>query len=135
MTTLTEFLLANPVDDVTEDVIVSNRIKDAEGNVLKFTVKPMLHEQYLMYQKQCGVVKGKKFEFDSKKFNNLIVIGHTTNPKFTDATLVQQAGCVTPEQLMNKLLLAGEIDVLSQQIRRVSGFQDDLDDLVEEAKN
>ena len=135
MTTLTEFLLENPVNDVTQEVIVSNRIVDKDGNALKFTIKPMLNEQYLEYQKQCLEVKGKKVDFNTKRFNNLVVLNHTIDPKFTDATLVKEAECVTPEQLMNKVLLAGEIDTLAQLIRRVSGFCEDLDELVEQAKN
>ncbi len=136
MTALTDFLLANPVNTITEDVIVSKRIKDSEGNFIKFKIKPMLNEQYLEYQNQCIVPKkGGKIDFNTKKFNQLIILNHTVEPNFRDAQLIQQAGCVTPEQLLNKFLLAGEIQVLSERIREISGFADSLDELVDEVKN
>jgi hypothetical protein len=136
MTALTDFLLANPVDTLTEEVVVSKRIKDEEGNLLKFKVKPMLNEEYLEYQNQCTVPKkGGKIDFNAKKFNQLVILNHTVEPNFRDAELIQKAGVRTPEQLLNKMLLAGEIQVLSEQIRVISGFEDSLDELVDEVKN
>lgn len=136
MTALTDFLLANPVDTITQEVIVSKRIKDAEGNLLKFTVKPMLNEQYLEYQNQCMVPKRHgKVDFDTKKFNRLLILNHTVSPDFRSVELIQKAGCSTPEQLLNKFLLAGEIQVLAEHIREISGFADSIDDLVDEVKN
>ena len=136
MTALTDFLLANPVNTIEKEVIVSKRIKDAEGNLLKFKVKPMLNEQYLEYQNQCLVPKkGGKIDFNAKRFNQLVILNHTVEPNFRNAELIQQAGCTTPEQLLNKFVLAGEIQVLSEQIREISGFADSLDELVDEVKN
>lgn len=136
MTALTDFLLANPVDSLTEEVVVSKRIKDAEGNLLKFKVKPMLNEEYLEYQNQCTIPKkGGKIDFNAKKFNQLVILNHTVLPNFRDAQLIEKAGVRTPEQLLNKMLLAGEIQVLSEQIRAISGFEDSLDELVDEVKN
>lgn len=136
MTALTEFLLANPVDTIETEVVVSKRIKDTEGNLLKFRIKPMLNEQYLEYQNQCTIPKkGGKIDFNTKRFNQLIILNHTIEPNFRNADLIKQAGCATPEQLLNKILLAGEIQALSEQIRQISGFTDSLDDLVEEVKN
>lgn len=136
MTALTDFLLANPVDTLTEEVVVSKRIKDTEGNLLKFKVKPMLNEEYLEYQNQCTVPKkGGKIDFNAKKFNQLVILNHTVEPNFRNAELIEKAGVRTPEQLLNKMLLAGEIQVLSEQIRVISGFEDSLDELVDEVKN
>lgn len=136
MSALTDFLLANPVNTITKEVVVSKRIKDAEGNLMKFKVKPMLNEEYLEYQNQCTIPKkGGKIDFNSRRFNQLIILNHTVEPNFRDADLIQKAEVRTPEQLLNKFLLAGEIQALSEQIRMLSGFEDSLDDLVEEVKN
>lgn len=136
MTTLTEFLLANPVTSIEKEVVVSKRIVDENGQMLKFKIKPMLNEQYLEYQNQCTVPKkGGKIDFNTKRFNQLVILNHTVEPNFRDAQLIQQAGVATPEQLLNKMLLAGEIQTLAEQIREVSGFADSLDDLVDEVKN
>lgn len=136
MTSLTEFLLANPVDTIEKEVVVSKRIVDENGQMLKFKVRPMLNEQYLEYQNQCTVPKkGGKIDFNTKRFNQLVILNHTVEPNFRSAELIQQSGVATPEQLLNKMLLAGEIQILSEQIREVSGFADSLDELVDEVKN
>lgn len=132
---LTQFLLDNPVDNVEGEVIISERFKDAEGNILKFKIKPMTGGQYSQYQKISLTMKKKSAEFDTKKFNELLCINHTINPNFRDSNTLSQAGCATPEQFLNKYLLAGEISELSEQIRKISGFNENLEDLVEEAKN
>ena len=38
--TLTQFLMDNDVTTITEEVVVSRRIKDDQGNLLKFKIKP-----------------------------------------------------------------------------------------------
>lgn len=133
---LTDFLLANPVDNITEEVVISKRLKDEEGNLFKFKIKPMLQEEYLAYQEQCTTAKKNgKIDFNTRKFNQLLILNHTIEPNFRDASLIQSANCRTPEQLLNKSLLAGEIQMLAEQIRLISGFEDSLDDLVEDVKN
>ena len=101
------------------------------------TVKSVDHWliHYSDYQKQCTIIKGKDVDFDYRKFNNLLVLNHTVEPNFKDAEFVKQVGAVYPEQAMGKVLLAGEISVLAEQIRKVSGFEDSLDDLVAQVKN
>lgn len=133
---LTEFLLANPVNDITQEVVVSKRLKDENGEMFKFKIKPMLHEEYLSYQEQCSQIKkGGKFEFNTRRFNQLLILNHTVEPNFRSVEFLEQAGCRTPEQALNKFLLAGEISMLAEQIRNISGFEDSLDDLVDEVKN
>lgn len=133
---LTDFLLANPVDNITKEVVVSERLKDENGELFKFKIRPMQHEQYLSYQEQCTIPKkGGKIDFNTRKFNQLLILNHTEYPNFRNAEFLQQAGCRTPEQAINKFLLAGELSTLAEQIRQVSGFNDSLDDLVDDVKN
>jgi len=39
MSTLQEFLNAHPIDGLTDEVVVSPRFKDKDGNILKFNMK------------------------------------------------------------------------------------------------
>ena len=95
-----------------------------------------LEKTSLVFLYQCTIPKkGGKIDFNAKRFNQLLIVNHTVDPNFRDAELLKKAKCVTPEQLLNKMLLSGEIQVLSEQIRIVSGFEDSLDDLVDEVKN
>lgn len=131
--TLTQFLLDNPQVDITEDVYVAERFKEAG---FKFTISAMSGEQFSAYQKEATAIgRHKKVNFDSKRFNELVVINHTVNPNFKDADTIKKAGCQTPEQFLYRSLRAGEVVELANQISRLSGFDTDPEALVDEVKN
>lgn len=135
MSKLMDFLLSNNIDNLTEEVIVSDRFK-VEGEILKFKIKAVTPEQFSDLQKQCTkVAKKGKVSFDSKVFNEQLIINYTLEPNFKDAESIQKGGCVSPEQLLNRVLLAGEVITLSEEISRLSGFDKDLDEIRDEAKN
>lgn len=137
MTTLTEFLLQNPVNDVTDEVAISERLTNSETKQpYKFMIKAVTGDEFAEYQKLC-LTYGKKgkVNFDNNRLNQLLVINHTLDPDFKNAENIKQAGCVTPEQYMKKVLLAGEIINLAQKISELSGFDKEIDELVEDAKN
>jgi hypothetical protein len=139
MSSLQEFLNVNPVDNVTADVAISDRFKDKDGNMLKFKIKAMTNDEFEEIRKAAASISTKKgkrsISFDTKRFNELVVINNTIDPNFKDAESIKKLGCITPEQYLNKVLLAGEIVELSQQIQTLSGFELEIDELVEEAKN
>ncbi|MDR0915006.1 MAG: phage portal protein [Oscillospiraceae bacterium] len=131
--TLKDFLLANPQTDICDEIFVSERFKD---NGYKFKIGAMTGEQYQRYQNDCVKVGKKgKSKFDSKAFNEFVVINHTLEPNFKDAEFIKQAGCITPEQVMYKVLRAGEIAELSGKIAALSGFDTDPEALVDDVKN
>ena len=140
MSALKEFLVENS-DIVGKEVEVpiSPRFKDKEGNLLKFKVRPMTGDEFGKYQKQCTTinVNGRKKEtiFDSGKFNLLCIINHCIDPDFKDADFLKQLGVQTPEQAVSKTLLAGEIVELGNQVTKVSGFDTDINEEIEAAKN
>ncbi len=131
MSNLMQFLIDNPVDNLTDEVIVSARLAK-----FPFKIKGMTGPEFSEYQKlSTKISRHKKVEFDSKVFNELGVLNHTIEPNFRDAESIKKAGCQTPEQFLYKSLLAGEISELSQQISILSGFDKEFEDEVEEAKN
>lgn len=136
MSKLMNFLIENSVEELTEEVPVGERFKDNEGNLLKFKIKAVPSDEFATLQKQCTVTRKKgKVEFDSKKFNEQIAINYTIDPNFRDAEAIKKLGVLTPEQLLNKTLLAGELTALVEAISKLSGFDQDIDELREEAKN
>lgn len=135
--TLTEFLLDNPVDNVVEEVKLSDRFKDKEGNDLLFKIKADPVDEFAALQKKHNKI-GKKgrVDFDNEGFNLDMAIEYTLNPDFRNADMVKKAGCLTPKQLINKVLKAGELTELVKQITLLSGFEEeDTEELKEKAKN
>jgi hypothetical protein len=136
MSTLQEFLLANPVDNMVEDVVVSPRFKDKDGKPLLFTIKAMTPAEFEDIRKKATrIKKGKQVEFDSQMFNLSIAINNTVNPDFRNAESIKKLGVATPEDYVQKVLLAGELTTLVQKINELSGFDVGVSDLVEEVKN
>lgn len=133
---LQDFLNSNPVDDLTEEVVISPRFKDADGQLLKFTIKAMSNQEFEEIRKSATTMrKGGKVDFDSQKFNLKVAINHTVNPNFKHAESIQKLGCRTAEEYVQKVMLAGEIATLTNRITELSGFDIDMNDLVDEAKN
>lgn len=136
MSTLQEFLNSNPIDNMTEEVVISERFKDRDGNVLKFKIRAMTSKEFDDIRKRSmRLKKGRQFELDVERFNSAIVINQTVVPDFRNAASIEKLGCATPEEYLNKVLLAGEIAELVNQIQRLSGFDRDMNELIDEAKN
>ncbi|GIQ62122.1 hypothetical protein PACILC2_06900 [Paenibacillus cisolokensis] len=135
MSTLQEFLNSNPIDNLTEEVVISERFKDRDGNVLKFKIRAMTSKEFDDIRKRSmRLKKGRQFELDVERFNSAIVINQTVVPDFRNAASIEKLGCATPEEYLNKVLLAGEIAELVNQIQRLSGFDRDMNELIDEAK-
>ena len=131
MSALQDFLIENQVDDVKTEIIVSPRLKGRP-----FTIRAMTGDEFNDYQKAATKIhKGKRVDFNQALFRETVIINHTLEPNFKDVDFIKRAGCATPGQLLNKVLLAGEIAELSEQISTLSGFDVEMDDLVADAKN
>lgn len=133
---LQDFLIANPVDNLTEEVVISPRFVDEKGNPLKFTIKAMTPIEFEDIRKKAmQIKKGKKVEFDNQLFNLSIAINNTVNPDFKNAESIQKLGVKTPEEYIQRVLLAGELTTLVEKINKLSGFDVDINELVDEVKN
>lgn len=132
---LTEFLMDNPVDDVTEEIKINLKRKDTSFDAT-FVISAVTGEQFNEYQKLTNKIQRHgKPSFDQKRFNELVVVNHTVTPNFKDAESIEKIGCATPEQFLYKSLLAGEIAELSERIMTLSGFDHGIDELKDDVKN
>jgi Phage XkdN-like tail assembly chaperone protein, TAC len=134
---VTEFLLGNlDVTTLTAEVYPGDRFIAASK---PFVIRAMTTDEFELWQRQCNktrIVKGKReSDFNSKKFNDLVIINCTVNPNFKDAETLKRAGCTTPEQFLNKALLPGEANNLQNEISALSGFDKSLDENIESVKN
>ncbi len=131
MSELLNFLIENPVDNLTEEIVVSARLAK-----YPFKIKAMTGPEFSEYTKLATKIgKHQKVTFDSKTFNEQVVINHTVEPNFRDAESIKKAGCMTPEQFLYKSLLAGEISEIANKVSTLSGFDKSLEDTVDDAKN
>ncbi|HIW31939.1 MAG TPA: XkdN-like protein [Candidatus Paenibacillus intestinavium] len=133
---LQEFLNSNPVDNLTEEVVISPRFKDKDGSLMTFTIKAMTNQEFDEIRKaSTNIKKGRKVEFDAQTFNLRTIINHTVKPDFKHAESIKALGCSTSEEYVQRVLLSGEVASLASKIQELSGFDVEMEDLVEEAKN
>ena len=130
--TLTDFLIGNELDNIEKEVVLNGRLKN-----FKFKIKAITQSQFSEMQKQCVVLdtKGKKVRFDSTRFSIMTIVKGCIYPNFRQDEFVKACGVTLPEQCVAKKLLPGEISELAKQIMQLSGFDEDINEQVEEVKN
>lgn len=132
MNALQQFLTKNSIDNLVEEINLGGRLKD-----FTFKVRAMTGDQYNDFQTLCieNPNSPKKRRFNTKKFNELVVINCVVNPNFKDPEWMKQLGVVDATAAMYKTLLAGEITQLAEAALRLSGFDRDVEEEMEEVKN
>lgn len=138
MSKLQDFLNRNAmISEETTEVPLSNRFVDENGELLKFKIKAIPMNVYKSIQKECTKTNPKKgtTEIDVSTLYEKLVIEGTVDPNFKDVKSIEQSGCTLPSQYLNKVLKSGEVIKLSDEILTLSGFNNNMDELVDEAKN
>lgn len=132
MNALQQFLTKNSVENLTQEICLGGRVKD-----FKFKIKAMTGNQYNEYQSLCieNPNSPKKRRFNTKRFNELVVVNCVVEPTFKDADWIKELGVADATAAMYKTLLAGEITQLAEACLKLSGFDKDLDEDMEEVKN
>lgn len=80
--------------------------------------------------------KGMNYREIDAEANMLgLVMACVVEPDLQNAELQAAWGVMGAESLLQKMLLPGEYAELSQAVSRICGFEEDMDKLVEQAKN
>lgn len=132
MNALQQFLLEQDITNLTKEIVPSGRLKDHP-----LTIRAINGQQYTSFQQLCieNPNSPKKRRFNTKKFNELIAINGLVNPNMKEAEFLEKANCADPAQLLYRLFLAGEINTIASEVLALSGFDQDMEEEIEEAKN
>lgn len=126
-----DFLGLQDASEITKEIEVSERLKG-----LTIKIKALDAKTHNRFMTQCrGDVKKGGIKFDGGKFNLLIVENQVIEPNFRDAKFLEQAKCANATEFIEKKLLVGEIVEIAEQVSKLRGFDLDINDAVEEAKN
>lgn len=137
------FFMAGKAKPVTEeDVIVSRRFLDAEGNVIPFVMKAIETERIEELEEDCYTPvydkAGKKTgdEFDRARWIARMGIESTVYPNLRDKELLKSHGVLDPVDALKKLLsVGGEYAEFMKAAQRINGYLETFEDLVDQAKN
>lgn len=129
---LVSFLAKNPVNEITKTITLSGRLAEFE-----LVIKPMTSKEFYKYQQIATMITGgdKKVNFNTGRFNELVVLNHLINPDLKSVEILGKLGVEKPEDALNKFFLSGELSQISEQISKLSGFDTTDEDLEKEVKN
>lgn len=136
MNALQQFLLDSNVKDLKKTINLGGRMSDHP-----VTIRALDGDKYNTFQQMCieNPNSVKKRRFNSKKFNELVCIECLVDPNLRDAEFLQAArekkNIADSAQLLYHCFLAGEIAVIAEQALKLSGFDRDVEEEMEQVKN
>lgn len=114
--------------EVPEITVVLERL-----GKIPVTLKGLSSKEISKIRKECTYtrkVKGRAEEkFEGSEFDAGLIVAATTNFKWDEPKLLEAHKASDGKQLVRKLLLAGEISLLTDKIMEVSGYEDELEEL------
>lgn len=136
MSKLMKVLKTGVAEDKKEHQIpFTNRYKNEDGSPVLATVTAISARQNNNYRQQAMRTSKKDINFDSGKYQTLIVVNHVKDPDFKNKADIDEMGVASAEDLANLLLNAGEFETLAKGILEISGFDEDFDDIKNQVKN
>lgn len=135
MNALQQFLLESNIKNLKKTINLGGRLEDHP-----ITIKALDGDKYNSFQQMCieNSNSPKKRRFNSKKFNELVCIECLTDPNMKDPEFLnaaRQKGIADSTQLLYHCFLAGEIAVIAEQALKLSGFDRDVEEEMDEVKN
>ena len=136
MNALQQFLLESNVKDLKKVINLGGRLAD-----YPITIRALDGDKYNTFQQMCieNPNSAKKRRFNSKKFNELVCVECLVDPNMKDAEFLrvarEQKNIMDSTGLLYHCFLAGEITVIAEQALRLSGFDRDVEEEMEEVKN
>ncbi|WP_099205654.1 phage tail assembly chaperone [Scatolibacter rhodanostii] len=119
-------------------VAVSKRMKDENGAPVPWVIGCISSNEDSILRKECTktVKKGKKqsAEFDYPAYQTKLAVKCIQFPDLADAVLQDSYGVMCAEDLLNAMLLPGEMSDLAQAVTDINGFAS-FEEEVDEAKN
>ncbi|MDI6872281.1 MAG: hypothetical protein QME79_13215 [Bacillota bacterium] len=117
------------VDEVPEKTVAIPRLG------IPVTLRGLTGKAVYQIREACTYrrqIKGREIEtLDEEKFNCRLIAAATKKPNWGDQALLSKYQASGPEEVIKRILLAGELAALGDQVLELSGFGVEL----EEVKN
>ena len=136
------FINADLVTEETKEVIISNRFKDQNGDLIPFKIKTISEEENRRIKEKSNVIGSDQFkrktkDLDSSLYQANLIVACTIEPNFKSSDLqARHKFDGNSVGLVRFLLRAGEFNKLVEAILEFNGFLDnDLEEVANEIKN
>ena len=135
MSDFSMFLKENAKPVETIEYVASRRFVDADGNPVKWILKPVSSRDDNAIKDECIKIKGKDRGFDSAKYQVKLCAASVVFPNLKSVELQDSYGVRGDDALLLELLpIAGEFNSLLAKVNEISS-PESMDELIDEAKN
>lgn len=136
---LSAFFAQNVEQEITEEVVVSDRFKGEDGVPIPWKLRSMTEgENEAIRKSSQRKIKDKgtvTIDINNEEYMTKLVIASVVYPDLKDAELQNSYGVLGAEQLIKKMLLAGEYSTLLEKVIEVNGFDKSVNDYADDVKN
>ncbi|MBR3380857.1 MAG: phage portal protein [Bacillus sp. (in: Bacteria)] len=138
---LSFFMPGQTVEAEEVKVPISKRFVDKKGNVIPFVFKAITTERIDDLEKENTTFKnvkgrGRVKDLDSQRFYARIAIESTIYPDFRSKELREAYSTQDPVEVAKRVLsVGGEYANWLNKAIEINGFEDEIEDLEEAAKN
>ena len=97
------------------------------------TIKGLTGKQVFTIRERCTITvkekRGRSRELDEEAFNGALIAAATVKPNWGDPKLLAKFRASSPEEVIKRLLLAGEIAQLGDLVLDLSEFNTELEEI------
>lgn len=124
---------AKPVEEI--EYVASKRFVDAEGNPVKWILKPVSSRDDNAIKDECMKFKGKDRGFDAAKYQVKLCAASVVFPNLKSVELQDSYNVRGEDALLLELLpIAGEFNALLAKVNEISS-PETMEEMIDEAKN
>lgn len=143
MADLKLFLKSNKKEKSTKKYAATKSLCDAKGNPLEWELKAITTEENDKIRDDCTYevpITGKpnmyRTKVNTSKYIAKMIAASIVFPDLNDAELQDSYGVMCAEDLIKKMVdNPAEYDDLAKEVQEFNGFDVDINDKVDEAKN
>ncbi|PEJ57398.1 hypothetical protein CN692_13370 [Bacillus sp. AFS002410] len=120
---ITDILLSLDSDDlkVPETKVRIKRLSEVTEQEVLFTLQAIKREKLFEITDLCTKEDGS---VDNQEYQLQVVLNGVVDPSLKDQKFIEKFKCVTPYEVVLKLLTAGEITQIYSKVLELSGIQD-----------
>lgn len=137
---LKNFLKQNALQQEDHLFVVSKRFLDDQGKPIEWRLRAISSQQDEILRKESTKkvqIKRNQYqnEIDTNKYIGLLAAACTIYPNLSDAALQDSYGVMGADELLKAMLLPGEYADYLLKVQEICGFDQNINDLVDKAKN
>lgn len=140
---LSAFLAQNAAKVENVKYVASERFLDKNGEPIEWEIRAITSKEDKQLKAKCTDIvtyrtkygQDKRKETNNPKYLSALAVACTVYPNLNDAELQDSYGVMGAEALLETMLTPGEYTDYTIKVQQVCGFETDVVELVEEAKN